>query len=59
MATDKYGQFICDECGDEFMPEEGCYIGPKDRDDNCCEPFTAILGNWEELCEKCNKEKRR
>ena len=56
--TTSTGQFVCDECGDDFEPEEGTYIGPKDEDDNCCEPFTAMLGNWIELCAKCNKEKR-
>lgn len=57
MATTSNGQFVCDECGDDFEPGPDTYIGPKDRDDNCCEPFTAILGNWQELCAKCNKEK--
>lgn len=57
--TTNNGQFVCDECGDQFYLEEGCYIGPKDSEDTSCGPFTAILGNWEELCEKCNKEKRR
>lgn len=56
--TTSTGQFICDECGDDFEPGPDTYIGPKDIDDESCEPFMAILGNWEELCAKCNKEKR-
>jgi len=58
MTTDN-GQFVCDKCGSDFDPGPDTYIGPSDRESECCEPFTAILGGWEELCEKCNKEKRR
>lgn len=50
--------FICDKCGTEFIPEEGCYIGPADPSDTTCNPFiAAFTNNWKQLCCECNKEK--
>lgn len=53
-----FGAFICDNCGQSFLPEEGCYIGPKDREDDRCCPVTALVGGgWENLCLTCNTTK--
>lgn len=48
---------ICDKCDQPFIPEEGCYIGPKDPNDTSCNPFMAAFDNLEQLCTECNKEK--
>jgi hypothetical protein len=55
MRAERDGAFVCDKCGERFVPEEGCYIGPKDRDDDRCCPVTALVGGgWENLCAACN-----
>lgn len=50
--------FQCDKYGKDFIPEEGCYIGPKDPDDTTCDPHIAVFTqNRKQLCVDCNKEK--
>lgn len=44
--------FTCDNCGCKFVPENGCYIGPKDRESEECDG----LQEFEYLCVECNKE---
>lgn len=47
-VNDDYG-FKCDICGQSKLPDQFAYIGPKDRDDMTCSPFTE----WEQICQQC------
>jgi hypothetical protein len=47
--------FTCDNCGRDFVPEEGCYIGPKDRRSMECCMSVFTMEPWENLCTECNQ----
>ena len=42
------GDFICDVCGEEFMPGEDTFIGSADGSEECS-PFTELR----QLCREC------
>lgn len=54
-AYTKMSEFRCDKCDKEFIPEEGCYIGPKDPDNTTCSPMMAFTDDWQEMCAECNQ----
>lgn len=55
MDETRDGLFKCDKCGFKGEPDEFGYIGPKDRENTGCSPFTE----WEQLCKKCEEEREK
>jgi hypothetical protein len=45
--------YECDACKEWFNVWEMAYIGPKDRNDTSCNPFTE----WSNLCLDCEEER--
>ena len=45
--------YVCNACGNTFLPETDTYIGPKDKTDTRCDPFMEFVY----FCKDCAVEK--